>query len=239
MLDSQGRCWGRTRVKKMIALLGALLLHLLTSPGAVGETVSTDAETVVRQLTERVYRVLLDECAPIREQPERLYALVDEVLLPHADLDKMTQWVLGKYWRQADDAQRRDFAQQFRQLLVRTYATAIQTVTPASIYYLPGRDTGRPDQALVRTEIRQPGEAAVAIDYLMYRKQGRWMVYDVRVEGVSLVTNYRTTFAEEIYAKGLPRVIASLKQQNQAPMAQETAQRIRDLQSRHCLADLP
>lgn len=92
---------------------------------------------------------------------------------------------------------------------------------------------------MVRTEIRQPGEAVIAIDYPMYRKQGRWLVYDVRVEGVSLVTNYRTTFAEEIRSKGLSGVIASLKQQNLAPMAAATAERIRALQAEHCPARAP
>jgi len=226
-------------VKKLLVVLGSVVLYLFAVSEAVDEFASTDAETVVRQLTEQIYRVLLDECNGIRERPERLYSLVDEVLLPHADLDKMSQWVLGKYWREADDGQRRDFAHQFRQLLVRTYATAIQTVTPENIYYLPGRDTGRSDQALVRTEIRQPGEAVIAIDYPMYRKQGRWLVYDVRVEGVSLVTNYRTTFAEEIRSKGLSGVIASLKQQNLAPMAAGTAERIRALQAEHCPAQVP
>lgn len=226
-------------MSRLHVVLAAGVLCLLAAPGVAEDTASTQAERVVRQLTERIYSVLLDHCNSIHEQPDLLYALVDEVLLTHADVDKMSQWVLGKHWRQADDVQRRDFTLQFRQLLVRTYATAIQTVTPENIHYLPGRDSGRPDQALVRTEIRQPGEAVIAIDYPMYRKQGRWLAYDVRVEGISLVTSYRTTFAEEIRAKGLSAVIDALEQKNRAPMAAETAQRIRDLQAANCPAPAP
>lgn len=221
-------------MKNRIAVLFVVSLSLFVQAGAVSQPVRSDAETVVRQLTERIYRVLLEQCDAIQAQPERLYSLVDGVLLPHADLEKMSQWVLGKYWRQADAAQRRDFEQQFWQLLVRTYATAIQTVAPENIHYLPTRDAGRADRAVVRTEIRQPGEAAIAIDYPMYRKLDRWLVYDVRVEGVSLVTNYRTTFADEIRGRGVPGLIAALKRQNQASMTADTADHIRSLQARHC-----
>lgn len=224
---------------KKVGFLLAIGLCLSIQSGAVGQAASTDAEMVVRELTERVYQVLLEQCEAIQEQPERLYALVDGVLLPHADLERMSQWVLGKYWRQADLAQREDFEQQFRQLLVRTYATAIQTAAPENIHYLPARATGRSDQAVVRTEIRQPGEAVIGIDYPMYRKQERWLVYDVRVEGVSLVTNYRTTFAEKIAGSGVAGMIASLKQENQAPMTADTADHIRRLQARHCTPKAP
>ena len=113
-------------------------------------------------------------------------------------------------------------------------ARPIQTVAPENIHYLPTRDMGHSDRTLVRTEIRQPGEAVIAIDYPMYRKQERWLVYDVRVEGISLVTNYRTTFADEIKDKGISGLIASLKRQNQASMTAETAAHIRSLQARHC-----
>ena len=107
-------------------------------------------------------------------------------------------------------------------------------MAPEDIHYLPERDTGRPDRALVRTEVRQPGEAVVAIDYLMYQTQQRWLVYDVRVEGVSLVTSYRTTFAEEIRGKGLAGLVAALRQRNEKPLSAEVAARIRKLQVDSC-----
>jgi phospholipid transport system substrate-binding protein len=220
-------------LKHRLAVLLAIILYLFAPSGAVGQPVSSDAETVVRQLTSRIYRVLLEQCEAIQEQPARLYTVVDGLLLPHADLQKMSQWVLGRYCRDADAEH------QFWQLLVRTYATAIQTVAPENIHYLPTRDLGRSDRALVRTEIRQPGEAVIAIDYPMYRKQERWLVYDVRVEGISLVTNYRTTFADEIKDKGVSGLIASLKRQNQASMTADTAEHIRSLQARHCPTTKP
>jgi phospholipid transport system substrate-binding protein len=226
-------------LKDRLAVSFAIVLYLCVLSGAVSQPVSNDAETVVRQLTDRIYRVLLEQCGVIQERPERLYSVVDDLLLPHTDLEKMSQWVLAKYWREADSDQRREFEQQFWQLLVRTYATAIQTVAPENIHFLPTRDMGRSDRALVRTEIRQPGEAVIAIDYPMYRKQERWLVYDVRVEGVSLVTSYRTTFADKIRDKGVSGLIALLKRQNQASMTADTAEHIRSLQARHCPTKKP
>jgi phospholipid transport system substrate-binding protein len=117
---------------------------------------------------------------------------------------------------------------------VRTYATAIQTVSPENIHYLPARDTGRINQATTRTQIRRPGEPVVAIDYAMYRKDNRWLVYDVRVEGVSLVTNYRTAFAEQIDDRGVAGLIDDLQRQNRQQMTEDTMRQIRSLQSRSC-----
>ena len=201
-------------MKHRLAVLFAIILYLFVPSGAVSESVPSDAEAVVRQHTNRVYRVLLEQCEAIQEQPARLYTLVDGLLLPHADLQKMSQWVLGRYWRDVDAVERREFEQQFWQLLVRTYATAIQMVTPENIHYLPTRDTGRADRALVRTEIRQPGEAVIAIDYPMYRKQERWLVYDVVIDGVSLITNYRSQFTAAIRRQGIDGLIASLADKN-------------------------
>ncbi len=220
-------------MKKTRHSLGVGLCLLLQWAG-LAQAAASDAETVVRELTHDIYRVLSEQCQTIQERPEYLYVLVDAILLSHADLGKMSQWILGKHWRDAKELQRGEFEQQFRQLLVRTYSTAIQTVAPENIHYLPVRGAGRPDRALVRTEIRQPGEAVIAIDYPMYRTQQRWLVYDVRVEGVSLVTNYRTTFAEEIRDKGLAGLIAELKLRNDEPLTAEAAARIRKLQVESC-----
>jgi len=199
----------------------------LADPGA-------EAERVVRQATDAVYRTLREQCHSIEQQPERLYALIEEILLPYADFDRMTHWVLGKYSRRVSEQQRRDLITEFRDVLIRTYATAIQTVAPEDIHYLPVRETGKPDQAVVRTEIRQPGEAVVHIDYYMYQNGSQWLVYDIRVEGISLVINYRVSFASEIDARGITGLIESLKQQNQKPMSADTAKHIRSLQADTC-----
>jgi phospholipid transport system substrate-binding protein len=222
----------------MMRLLCGLGLGLQLLACSAGLVFAADgqATAVVQELTEKIYRTLQEECRSIQEKPERLYTLVDQVLSPHADLHRMSQWVLGWHWRDMSEDQRREFQLQFRRLLVRTYATAIQTVSPENIHFLPPRAAGGDDQATVRTLITQPGERRVEIDYVMQRKSGDWLVYDVRVEGVSLVTNYRTTFGEQIRAQGVAGVLDALARRNREGMTEETAKHIRSLQSGACAA---
>jgi phospholipid transport system substrate-binding protein len=172
-------------------------------------------ETVVRQAAENMYRALQQECLLVSQHPQRLFVLVDENLLPHTDFGRMSRWVMGKYWKRASEDQRQQFIHEFRVLLVRTYGTAVQKILPENIRYLPVRASIKPNQAVVRTELRQPGEPMLHINYRMYRKGGHWLVYDVRIEGVSLVTNYRNSFAPEIKVKGVQGLIDALKQKNQ------------------------
>lgn len=194
------------------------------------------AETVVRHLTQEIYATLQSECRDISARPERLYSVVDRVLSPHVDLNGMSRWVLGARWRELDAGQRSRFEEEFRRLLVRTYGTAIQTVSPDDIHYLPSRDEGRTAHTTVRTQVSPPGEAAVRIDYAMHMRADSWLVYDVRVEGVSLVTNYRTTFAEQIRRVGVAGLIEALRRGNRQSLSAEAVDRIRALQSRSCPA---
>jgi phospholipid transport system substrate-binding protein len=185
------------------------------------------AEAVIRQATGQMYRALEQECRQDPKTPGNLFRLVDEILLPHADFERMSRWALGKYWRQASDSQLQRFVREFKVLLVRTYASMIQSVTPKDINYLPGRDAGDLDKAVVRTEVRQQGAAPLPIHYHMHRKNGRWLVYDVRIEGISLITNYRSNFAAEIRTYGIQGLIDRLKAKNR----QQTVTNVEDRQT--------
>jgi phospholipid transport system substrate-binding protein len=127
----------------------------------------------------------------------------------------MSSWVLGKYWRTATPAQRDRFTQEFRTLLVRTYAKSLSEYTDNKITYLPMRGSPQQSEVKVRTEVEQPGGFPIPIDYDLYRKGDDWKVYDVTIDGVSLVTNYRTTFANQIREDGLDKLIATLADRNQ------------------------
>jgi phospholipid transport system substrate-binding protein len=230
--------WQGLAMMRRIYSVGIGLQLLACTAGPVFADAS-EALAVVQELTEEVYQTLQAECRSIQEEPERLYTLVEQVLSPHADLRRMSRWVLGRYWRDMNERQRREFEGQFRQLLVRTYATAIQTVSRENIHFLPPRGGGGGDKAIVRTEIRPPGEPVVGIDYAMHREPRGWLVHDVRVEGVSLVASYRTTFGEQIRAKGAAAVIDALEQRNRQEMSEETAGHIRSLQAQACAAAEP
>jgi phospholipid transport system substrate-binding protein len=132
----------------------------------------------------------------------------------------MSSWVLGRYWRNATPKQRQEFTEQFRTLLVRTYAKSLSSYTDNKITYLPFRSSPDQTDVKVRTEVDQPGGFPIPIDYDLYLKGDEWKVFDVTIDGVSLVTNYRTTFANQIRMDGLDKLISSLAERNKQDGAQ-------------------
>jgi len=126
----------------------------------------------------------------------------------------MSQWVLGVNWRRASDGQKEKFTEQFRTLLVRTYAKALLEYTDQKINYLPLHAAADARTVTVRTEILQAGGQNIPVNYRMYHKGDNWKVYDISIDGVSLVSNYRTSFNNEIRQGGIDKLIARLADMN-------------------------
>jgi phospholipid transport system substrate-binding protein len=140
---------------------------------------------------------------------------VEEVIDPHVDFERVSILILGKYWKTASPEQQQRFKKEFRTLLVRTYTTAFTEYSNWTIRYLPLKLSGQDSRVVVRTEILQPGAQPVAVNYRMVNVKGDWKVYDVLIEGVSLVQNYRTSFSEEIARTGsLDQLITHIAQRN-------------------------
>lgn len=171
-------------------------------------------QDLVSETTDKITGVLRVEQDKIKANPNRLYEVVDEIVLPHFDFNRMSSWVLGKYWRTANDNEREQFTHEFRNLLVRTYAKALNDNYDKKIDMLPVRMKEDGKEATVRTEIQQQAGFPIPIDYKMYVKNDAWKVYDVSVDGISLVANYRTSFAQEIRKDGLPKLITRLADRN-------------------------
>ncbi|MHA1567913.1 MAG: MlaC/ttg2D family ABC transporter substrate-binding protein [Alphaproteobacteria bacterium] len=186
---------------------------LLASCGGQAEPVD-DPQRLVQQVSEQVLARLKAERAVLEQHPDRIYALIEEQVLPHFDFIRMSAWVLGKYWRRASKEQKLRFIRAFRTLLVRTYGVALLEYTDQKIRFLPLRDDPANGNVTVRSEVIQPGGERVAINYRLHRRNGIWKVYDISVDGVSLVANYRTSFASEIKQKGLDALIERLERHN-------------------------
>lgn len=192
----------------------SVILVMLFSSLFVGPLVASQSpQALVEETSQLMLAKLKEEQQIIKEKPERIYDLVNEIVIPHFDFEYMSQMVLAKYWRRASAGQRQAFTNEFRQLLVRTYATSLNEYAEQEIIYLPFRASSREDQAIVRTEIDQPGGFPIPIDYKL-RKNSEWKVFDVVIDGVSLVTNYRTSFAKEIRQSGLDDLIKTLAKRN-------------------------
>ena len=171
-------------------------------------------DNLVAKTTDEITSALRAEQDKIKANPKRLYEIVDEVVLPHFDFERMSRWALGKYWRKAKKTERTQFIQEFRTLLVRTYAKALNDNYDQKIDMLPVRMRKKGKEATVRTEVQQPAGFPIPIDYKMYIKGDAWKVYDVSVDAISLVANYRTSFSKEIRKDGLPKLIARLADRN-------------------------
>jgi phospholipid transport system substrate-binding protein len=145
---------------------------------------------------------------------------VNETILPHTDFDKISALVLGKLWKSATPSERERFKKEFQTLLVRTYSRAFVEFKDWSIRYLPLEMENGATKVIVKTEVLQPGLQPVAVNYRMLLSDGDWKAYDIMIEGVSLVTNYRTTFTNEVQTKGsLNAVIDGLAKRNTEALA--------------------
>ena len=141
---------------------------------------------------------------------KKIFALAEEKILPYFNFDRVSRMVLGKYWREANTAQKAAFQREFRSLLLRTYASALSKYRNQTIEFKPLRM--RPDDATVtvETEILQPGGQPIGVDYALEKSGDSWKVYDIAIEGVSLVTNYRGQFGNEIRQSGIDGLIEKL-----------------------------
>ena len=145
---------------------------------------------------------------------------VNETILPHTDFDRISSLVLGKLWKTATPDEQARFKQEFQTLLVRTYSRAFVEFKDWSIRFLPLEMEDGATKAIVKTEVLQPGLQPVAVHYRMLLSDGEWKAYDIMIEGVSLVTNYRTTFSNEVQTKGsLNAVIDGLAKRNTEALA--------------------
>ena len=173
-------------------------------------------QALIKDYSDRMQQALKDHKQTIEKNPSFVYGLVDDILLPNFDFSKMSKLALGKNWRKANTAQRKRFTGEFRLLLVRTYSTAMLEFTDGDIAFLPFRDDLAKKKVKVKMEIARPSGASIPMSLSMYlNKQKKWMVYDVKIDGISLVTNYRSTFATEIRNDGMDKLIENLSTRNQ------------------------
>ena len=186
----------------------------------------TPPDKLVQQVTDRVIELIKKNKDEYARDHEKLFAAVDKEVLPYFDFKVMSRSVLALSWRRANDDQRERFVNEFRELLVRTYATALLKYNDEKVKYLPVFAKPDDKQVLVRTEIIPSGGGPnIPLNYSFYLSKEGWKVYDVSIEGVSLVTNYRATYAEKVRNDGLDALIASLASDNRRARETESARK--------------
>ena len=169
---------------------------------------------------DALVKTTVDEVLSVIKQNKdkrTLHDLAEKKVLPHFDFQAMTRLAMGKSWREANPDQQSKLENAFRGLLVNTYTTALgqNTTSDAAVEVKPVQVKSDQDDVTVKTVARQSGRQPVTIDYRMTRTSGGWKVYDVIVENLSLVTNYRSSFAAEIGRSGIDGLIKTIEAKNQ------------------------
>jgi len=196
---------------------GKVLFLSLLLFSSSGIAVTPDPEQVVRDTVGGVLERLGSEREQLDAHPERIYEVIHELVIPHFDFTSMAKWILGKTnWRGASEEQRETFINQFRTLLVRTYAKALLEYSQEKVKVKEVLKNPDSNLVTVKTEVAQPGgETGIPINYRMHISGGEWKVVDVSVDGISLVRSYRGSFASEIRANGLDSLLSKLMEKNE------------------------
>ena len=196
-----------------------MLMVALLSPAMVLADAQGEPEGIIRSLSDQLRDVLQQDRERIRTDQGYVFKLADEILAPHVDFDRVSSLALGKHWRRATPEQKAEFIYQFQRMLVRTYATAFHEFGEWSIRFLPRHEEADSKKVVVKTEVTRPGAPPASVNYRMHFKDGAWKAYDVVVEGISLVTNYRSSFSKEVRQGGMAGLIKRITSLNHRRVA--------------------
>ena len=208
-------------MKKFFA--GLLLMTASLASSAATADIAPDA--LARSVTDEVLTIVRSDKELQAGNRERVMQIVETKILPHFNFTRMTQLAAGRNWRQATPEQQRELTEQFKNLLVRTYTTAFTQYRNETIEVKPLRAMPGETDVVVKSVVKRPAGQPIAVDYRMEKAGPTWKVYDVAIEGVSLVENYRNTFNNEIQRSGMDGLIKVLADKNKLLASQTTAKR--------------
>jgi phospholipid transport system substrate-binding protein len=193
-------------------LLGLAAALCIAGPAAAAEELAPDV--LVRNVTNEVLEIVRGDKDIQAGNVSKAVALVEVKVLPHFNFARMTQLAVARDWRQATPAQQKILIDEFRELLVRTYSKALTEYRKQTIDFKPFSMAPTETDVKVRTEIKQTGGKPIQLDYYLEKNSGGWKVYDIEVGGISLVTNYRSSFSQEVRANGIDGLISVLQAKN-------------------------
>ncbi len=198
-------------MKSLFAFFSGLLIAM----SAMAQEVAPDA--LIKSVTNEVLDIVRKDKDIQSGNTKKAIELVEVKVLPHFNFTRMTQLALARDWRQANAAQQKTLTDEFRHLLVRTYSKALTEYKNQTIDFKPFASKAGETDVRVRTEIKQSGAGKnIELDYFLEKSAGGWRVYDIEVGGISLVTNYRDSFAAEVRNNGIDGLIKSLQAKNKS-----------------------
>lgn len=198
---------------KRVSLIGLLVALQLYFSGLLAADI-TAPDVMLKQTSDEVIAVIKEKRDQLKEDPDLVYDLVHEYILPHLDEVTIAKLAMGKNWRDASREQKIEFINEFRNLLIRTYGKSLSEFSDQEINYFPVKMKAGEDKVVVKSEVLQPGGPSIPVSYRMRIKDDSWKVYDLSIDGVSLVTSYRGTFDQEVRKGGIEGLLKYLKDKN-------------------------
>jgi phospholipid transport system substrate-binding protein len=198
------------------------MLMLALVPAAVLAQEAPDA--MIKRIADEVLTIIRSDKDLAAGNQQKVAALAEQKVLPHFDFTRMTRLAVGRNWNQASDAQKEALTKEFRTMLVRTYSTSLTAYRNQTIEVKPVKMSAGDKETTVRTQVLQQGGPPIPIDYAMEKTDSGWKVYDVVIDGASLVTTYRTSFNDQIQKGGIDGLLKTLQERNAsgAPARPET-----------------
>ena len=204
-------------LKRVLSLLALTTLLVAGAPARAEQA----PQALIEQVSTEVIDTIKADKAIQAGNLQKINQLVDVKVMPHVNFERMTSAAVGRYWRQATPEQQKRLQDEFKTLLVRTYAGALTQVRDQTVELKPMRSQPGDKEVVVRTEVRGKGEP-IQLDYRLEKANSDWKIYDVNVLGVWLVEQYRNSFAQEIGSHGIDGLIAKLAERNKAAPAPAT-----------------
>jgi phospholipid transport system substrate-binding protein len=202
-----------TPLRVGVVALCAALLALVALPAFAQEA----PDALVKRVSQEALDIIKTDARVKAGDKAHIRELIKAKIAPHFDMQRMTALAVGRAWRQATPEQKQRLSDEFESLLIRTYSNALDQYRDQQLDYKPLRAEPNATDVTVRTEVVRPGQQPVSIDYSMEKTPAGWKAYDVIVGGVSLVTNYRDEFAQQVSQGGIDSLIKALAAKNAAP----------------------
>ena len=197
-------------IRRFVMFLAALAL-----PFAALAAEAPDA--LVKRVSDELLQLVRSDKDLAAGNQRKVVEVAEQKVLPHFDFERMTRLAVGKNWQQASDAQKQALVKEFRTMLVRTYSSSLSAYRNQTIEVKPLKMGAQDNDTTVRTAVIQQGGPPIPIDYAMEKAaDGSWKVYDVVIDGASLVTTYRSSFNDQIQKGGIDGLVKTLQERNQS-----------------------
>lgn len=205
-----------TTIKKQgINLFISSFLAIFILFGCSSAAAAEDPIKMLEGVTSQVMTVLKENKEDLKRNPNKIYEVVNRYILPHADFTEMAKWVVGRNaWSKASPTLQQSFVAEFKTLVIRSYAQSLLSYNNQTIEFLPLRSSANKERVQVSSMIKQPGKKSTRIDYRLLQDSGTWKVYDIIIEGVSLMQGYHAQFAEDVQRGGVAAVVEKLRGHN-------------------------